>query len=189
MDIDKQEKLKTEAIENLHKSLLDNIDNFDIEIVTDDCIQARYRDRTDGEEIWVDVEINQWDVIKYNCTIVEWSNENEILTPESCHDCDEDCRFYRKSGRCGITDKHVTRELQKWQPTSDIEAKCFAMTLTVGRRAKEESCEVGISHNHLYGVYKIEATTTDVERLLTLIKARSIIFDLYRASKNDVVKY
>jgi len=124
MDIHEEEKLKTEAIENLQKSFLqlNNIDNFDIKI--DDrqgshYMEAIYRDGTDGEEVWVDVEINRWGVIKYNCTIVEWFNQNEIVTPESCHDCYEDCHFYRKSGECGITEKHIVREVQKWLSASD----------------------------------------------------------------------
>jgi hypothetical protein len=112
-------------------------------------IKLVYSDAYQFEEIFID--INRYDV-PVVLTITRADFDDEIFTPESCHECGEFCEFYdSESGECTLSDETIDKEIEEWN-TTIFESK----DIVIRKVVVEVKCFINIPHTHYYRGYEIK---------------------------------
>ena len=103
-----------------------------------------------GYDIEIYIEINEYQV-PASVSITKIDEDSEIITPESCHECSEDCPFYDiEKEECLRTDNIIDNEMAEWRKTlfeSDH--------ITIARTIAEKKCYLDIPHYHYFQAYTI----------------------------------
>jgi hypothetical protein len=103
-----------------------------------------------GYDIEICIEINEYQA-PTGVFITKIDENNEIITPESCHDCSEDCPFYNaQNEECLRTDDIIDKEIAEWRKTlfeNDY--------ITIARTIAEKKCYLDIPHYHYFQAYTI----------------------------------
>ncbi|MEM5868320.1 MAG: hypothetical protein QXG39_10435 [Candidatus Aenigmatarchaeota archaeon] len=102
----------------------------------------------------------------------------EIITPQSCHDCGEYCEFYvAKTEECSITEDDINNEIAEWVDVPMLASAHFE----VGRTIIEIKCYLGIPHEHLYKGYLIHLIYADNVVAFDILKVLDCIIEIYEA--------
>jgi hypothetical protein len=120
-----------------------------------------------GEFTEIYVEWNEYNV-PIKVIITETNDNEEIITPYSCHDCAYDeCPYYDKEKEeCSITDEDIDKEEREWEKKLYESAK-----ITIARTIVEEKCYLDIPHTHIYKAYTIALNeSVTVETIKALIE-------------------
>jgi hypothetical protein len=103
-----------------------------------------------GYDIEIYIEINQYQVPS-SVSITKIDENSEIITPESCHDCSEDCPYYDiEKEECLRTNEFIDKEIAEWEKTlfkNDY--------ITIARTIVEKMCYLDIPHYHYFQAYTI----------------------------------
>jgi len=112
-------------------------------------ITIKHSNQDDYAEIHIDFEMYGAQPVT---TITIAEKVDEIVTPESCHECEkEDCIFFdMEKGKCKITDSMVEKEIREWEDTL-VETR----NLTVEKVVVQEECPIKNPHYHYYKGYRI----------------------------------
>jgi hypothetical protein len=161
-----QEKVqeKTEYLKEFMDCLKSEFPEFEFELgETMDYIEAEYCDVYNFTSIYI--ELNDYNV-PVRLVITKADLDEEIITPEACHDCIyEDCQFYK----CR-SEEDVEKEMEEWSKTLYESEK-----LTVKRVVIDRKCYVNIPHYHYYRAYEISLNQS---LLPQTVKAVDELFDL-----------
>jgi hypothetical protein len=104
----------------------------------------------EGYDIEICIEINEYQV-PTGVFVTKFDENNEIITPESCHDCSEDCPFYNaQNEECLRTDDIIDKEMAEWR-----KALFVSDDITIARTIAEKKCYLDIPHYHYFQAYTI----------------------------------
>jgi len=164
------------------KALLKDIISEDYQTLEEsvDCLAYRYTDAYEQELIEVNTRTNRYGVTFYTLLVERTDFDNEIITPESCHDCSEDCQYYGRT-QCNRTDKAIQREIDQWKKAKEVKAR----DLTLSTSIVETECHLNVSHHHAYRGFILMYETTSVDRLKDVLNARDILFGIYQNILRD----
>ena len=126
-------------------------------------IRAIYKDAYDLTEIQVE-DTEQ----KFYVSVRIARTDEEIIAPESCHDCDPECEFWCEDG-C-LRDKAADEEISEYlaQPTKEVGI------LRITPIIWEEKCYLDIPHYHYYKGFAVTAECGFIEQIKAVI-----LFALY----------
>jgi hypothetical protein len=118
------------------------------ERIEEGYIKMTYVDSYDYVEIVID--LNEYKVpVKLYFTRADLTEE--IIVPESCHICDEDCEYYDpNSDECTLSDEEINREFEEWERVLFESEK-----ITIKRVVVSVKCYLDIPHYHYYKGYEI----------------------------------
>jgi hypothetical protein len=144
---DQLEKLKNEYLEQFLNALKEQYPEpeYEYEINLElGFIEIKSYDM----EIYI--EINEYQT-PISVSITKIDEDNEIITPQSCHDCSEDCPFYDiEKEECLRTDDIIDKEKAEWQKTLFENDH-----ITIARTIAEKMCYLDIPHYHYFKAYTI----------------------------------
>jgi hypothetical protein len=116
------------------------------------------------------IELNEYQV-PTSVTVTHIDMDNEIVVPEACHDCFDDCPFYdAENEQCLRTDEVIEKEIRDWEKTLFENDK-----ITIARTVTDLKCYLDIPHYHYFQTY-----TITLRKGLTVsdIKAIDQLFDV-----------
>jgi hypothetical protein len=129
-------------------------------------LKMEYQDAYQYEEIFID--LNEYNV-PVKATITRASLDEEIVTPESCHECFEECPYYSED-ECKITDENIDKEIEEWEKVLVEKGK-----LVVKRVIVELECFLDVRHYHLLKGYEVVLKDS---LLPDTVKALDELFDV-----------
>jgi len=149
-------------------------------------ITKQYRDAYDVERITLEVKPNEYGVPIYYLLIESYSFNDEIVKPESCHDCFPSCMYY-KNGQCNLSELEIAKEEREHLELKALIVNLFNGTLTIFPEIFSETCHLNVTHEHYYKGYVIGVkNSSSPDTIRTVINARDIILRLYLVKlKND----
>lgn len=108
----------------------------------------------------------------YEMDVSYFDYDNEIIAPESCHDCSTDCQFYKKGDCTTKPEKEMAEHMRKKTLKGN---KVSISPDIIGRK-----CFVNISHNHYYKGYLLEFCVDNVNFIEILLNINYFI-DIYES--------
>ena len=104
----------------------------------------------------------------YELTVEVAFLDEEIHTPESCHDCFNDCPYFDEDG-CKLSDEEIEEEIREW--TSRAPVKSLDQ-LIVEPTIIEIWCPVNMPHYHIYKGVRMTFRTGDPNEVLAFLTLR-----------------
>jgi len=156
----------------------ENFDNLIIEKKDRDHLQLQNFIAGEYETIKVSRSFNQYGVAEYTIWIEQADEDNEIITPQSCHDCFKDCVFYKERA-CSRTEKEIEDEIAQWQNKIKMKGRYLTSEITIENIIFERNCYLDIPHSHLLKGKQMTLKTTDHTIIKPFLKIRDLFFVLY----------
>jgi len=143
-------RAKNEYLQQFLESLRESFreDNLWIYEVKEDegYVKLVYSDSYTYEEIFID--LNEYKV-PISVSITKADLDNEIIVPESCHECSEFCEYYNDED-CTFNDSDFDREVNDWEKVLFNNNK-----ITIKRVVVSVKCFLDIPHYHYYKGYEV----------------------------------
>ncbi len=138
-------------------------------------------DEAEGLDIYAYVSLNDWGIPKYYINIKIWDINEEIITPESCHDClYEECDWWDEDKEeCGLTDDIINKEIEEYRDKKVV--ILHNGEVVIRRWICDVECFLNFRHYHLYKGHLIGIETTDRDKVEAIIKAYDILIDVYES--------
>jgi hypothetical protein len=103
-----------------------------------------------GSDTIIYIELNEYQV-PTSVTVTHIDMDNEIIVPEACHDCSDDCPFYdAENEQCLRTDDIIEKEIRDWKKALFVNDK-----ITIARIVFEQKCYLDIPHYHYFKAYSV----------------------------------
>jgi len=142
-------------------------------------ITKEYRDAYDVERITLEKRPNEYGVPIYHLLIESYSFNDEIIKPESCHDCDPACMYYR-NGQCNRSELEIAKEEREHLERKTLTVNLFNGILTIFPEILSHTCYLNVTHEHYYKGYVIGVrNSSSPDTIKAVINARDIILRLY----------
>lgn len=140
-----------------------------------------YQDAYTKETVSLNRDLNLFNVQVFDLMIDLIQFDEEIISPYSCHDCDDSCAMFQKTNKeCSITDKDTKREIDSYDTVKPIWIQGNRRNIVLRNVVFEERCIIDIPHHHLYKGSRIEiGNTTDKDLILNAIRCRDLLRDIW----------
>lgn len=177
-------------IDILPEDIRENED-YEKTLETPNILKVQYTDAYEKLNIQIDRHFNEYGVAHYTLwlTKIDDLTNDEIIYPESCHDCYEDCTYYDKETESCTIEEISNKEKEDWENKPNLTTK-FGINELIDVYATIETikCYLNILHYHYYKALEINAQTTDAKTITTIINAADIIFALYMEYLNKITE-
>jgi len=162
-----------ELLENFVKTL-ELSEDWQKEDISETLIELKYQDGYETEIITLELHLNQYNVPIWQLWIEKAEIDDELIYPESCHDCDESCEYF-KNEECTV-EEITNKELEQWKNLEKLE---FGKTNVIETSILEEHCFLNVPHYHYYKAITIYTKDSDHNHIRNMINARDILRDVY----------
>ena len=168
-----------ELLENFVKTL-ELSEDWQKEDISKTTIELKYQDGYETEIITLEINLNEYNVPIRQLWIEKAQRDNELIYPESCHDCDESCEYFKNEG-CTL-DEITNKELEQWKNLEKLEFGKTGyndFTNIIETSILKERCFLNVPHYHYYKAITIYTKDSDHNHIRNMINARDILRDVY----------
>jgi len=154
--------------------------DYQREDISETTIELKYQDGYETEIITLEINLNEYNVPIWQLWIEKAEIDNELIYPESCHDCDGSCEYF-KNDECTVEDI-TEKEVTKWKNLEKLEFGKTGyndFTNVIETSILEEHCFLDVPHYHYYKAIRIYTKDSDHNHIRNMINARDILRDVY----------
>lgn len=176
----KLESLVKETEESL-RSLLSEEHNIESEKQGDSyMISGEYNDAYDIESLSLGITVNEFGIPFYILDLDSTDRNNEIIKPESCHECDNFCNLWKR-GKCSRTDKVIEREEVNHMNRKKLDSQWLNRGLIIEPKLITEECFLNVTHEHEFKGFALNLKCHDIETVKAVLELRDCLISLYRS--------